>query len=62
MPKLIDYLRSVVIEPVKVQWLPHAGRKGTQPRDVHQHHAKACQSLCLGCDARTPCTLGRLSA
>ncbi|MBC5782254.1 hypothetical protein H8N03_04810 [Ramlibacter sp. USB13] len=21
---------------------------------------KACQSLCLGCDARTPCTLGRL--
>jgi len=28
--------------------------------DGREKPAMACQSLCLNCDARTPCTLGRL--
>lgn len=34
--------------------------KGSRPAEAGDKPGKACQSLCLGCDARTPCGLGRL--
>jgi hypothetical protein len=37
-----------------------AAPKGTTPAQGGQKREMACQSLCLQCDARTPCTLGRL--
>jgi hypothetical protein len=37
-----------------------AAPKRTTPRQPDEKRRMACQSLCLHCDARTPCTLGRL--
>jgi hypothetical protein len=37
-----------------------AAPKATAPAQGGEKREMACQSLCLHCDARTPCVLGRL--
>ena len=58
MNKLND-LRNRFVRYLKVEQHP-ASAKATRTRDGRQEQARACQSLCLQCDARTPCALGRL--
>jgi hypothetical protein len=47
------------------RWLLRLGAVRPAPQSAkhpaeHQKSTRACQSLCLGCGARAPCSLGRL--
>jgi hypothetical protein len=59
MSKFTD-LRTRVTTSLKAGARRSAAAATTQPGDGQQKPRMACQSLCLQCDARAPCTLGRL--
>jgi hypothetical protein len=59
MPILTD-LRARVFSRLKARPRRTTATPAPASRDGGEKRAMACQSLCLNCDARTPCTLGRL--
>jgi hypothetical protein len=59
MPKLTD-LKSRVIRSLQGRSRLPAAPKEPPAGDGRTKRVMSCQSLCLQCDARTPCTLGRL--